>query len=142
MTSKNLERSCEDVGDPVLSYAEVKALCAGSDKSHIVTPGQNFPEKQTIQDKGATSLDHSTPGGDKSPIPAFIPQIGQRVVFHPNGSAVKLNGTVTSIEEETVTVQAGRMSIPIFKGTGRFVPERDPVSIAPAARKETIGFER
>ena len=30
MTSKSPVRSCEDVDEQVLSYAEVKALCAGN----------------------------------------------------------------------------------------------------------------
>ena len=32
MTSKSPVRSCEDVDEQVLSYAEVKALCAGDDR--------------------------------------------------------------------------------------------------------------
>ena len=32
MTSKSLVRSCEDVDEQVLTYAEVKALCAGDDR--------------------------------------------------------------------------------------------------------------
>jgi hypothetical protein len=32
MTSKNPVRSCEDVDESVLSYAEIKALAAGNPK--------------------------------------------------------------------------------------------------------------
>ena len=32
MTSKSPVRSCEDVDEQVLTYAEVKALCAGDDR--------------------------------------------------------------------------------------------------------------
>jgi hypothetical protein len=73
----------------------------------------------------------------------FVPQVDQRVVFHPDGDggAVKLSGKVLSIEENTITIQAGSKKIPIYKDKGRFELEREPVSIE-SARKETSGFER
>ena len=36
MTSKSPVRSCEDVDETALSYAEIKALCAGDERIRIV----------------------------------------------------------------------------------------------------------
>jgi hypothetical protein len=103
---------------------------------------EGFQQKQ--EDKNETSLNSSIFGESRSPIPVFIPQIGQRVVFHPNGSTVKLTGLVTSIEEETITVQAGTKSIPIYKDKGRFVPEENrslAVTVPTARESSGLGFE-
>jgi hypothetical protein len=104
---------------------------------------EDFQREQEKQDKNENLLNYSSSGEDRSLI--FIPQIGQRVVFHPNGSTVKLTGLVTSIEEETITVQAGTKSIPIYKDKGRFVPEENrslAVTDLPVRESSGLGFER
>jgi hypothetical protein len=116
-----------------------------------------------VEDENAPVLDGGAPEAVTAgePLPGreaekqkFQPEISQRVVFHPDGGTVKLTGKVVSIEEETVTVQAGSRIIPVYKNKGRFEPEREPVTVVPTRsitvsqnqgqpeQRETSGVER
>jgi hypothetical protein len=58
----------------------------------------------------------------KSGMIKIKPEVGQRVTFHAYNAEVKLTGEVVSIDDSkgTVTLRAGRLSIPAFTSKGYF----------------------
>jgi hypothetical protein len=99
-----------------------------------------FPEKKQ-EEQGKNEAPANSPEEKEGPSAVFIPEVGQRVVFHPDGGTVKLAGEVVSIEEKTVTIRAGTKKIPVYRDKGRFEPEGKVIAIN-SARKEGNGFER
>jgi N12 class adenine-specific DNA methylase/archaellum component FlaC len=92
----------------------------------------------------STKSDSINPGSDNQLL-SFIPQVGERVIFHPYGGTVQLTGRVFSIEEDTITVQAGTQRIPVYKDKGIFEPEQTRILVAtiPDSRANSgYGFER
>jgi hypothetical protein len=152
---KQLEAAKEELGRPFPQAEELKEKSVRLAELDILL---NMDSREPRQESEAASLEEDTSVLDGSGEPAavsdtecppereaerekFQPEIGQRVVFHPDGSTVKLTGKVVSIEEETVTVQAGSKIIPVYKDKGRFEPEEKLVTIAPL-EKGGYGFER
>jgi hypothetical protein len=54
------------------------------------------------------------------------PKIGQRVMFHPHNTKTKLTGKVVDMDDETVTLQSGRVIIPAIRNEGVFTAVREP----------------
>jgi uncharacterized protein (UPF0332 family) len=54
------------------------------------------------------------------PVKEIIPQVGQRVSFHPYEGETTLTGSVIATDECTVTLQCGNMAIPAIREKGSF----------------------
>jgi hypothetical protein len=88
-----------------------------------------------LKERGKKLAEHSLIATKNSPEKAKEQEsrpeieIGQRVVFYPYGGdeSLKLVGSVVSIEEKTITLQAGRKRIPVYRDKGVFEPVREPV---------------
>jgi hypothetical protein len=109
-----------------------------------VTEDIPVPESDCEQEVPAAAVQISEQKNAEREIsPEF--EIGQRVIFHPDGGDVKVSGWVLSIEEHTVTILAGAKKIPIYKDKGVFEPVRNPVTASiniNAAGRESDVFER
>jgi hypothetical protein len=148
---KQMEHAKEELGRPFQQAQELQEKTERLAELDILLSidGREPPleEGPPVLDGGgpAAVSDTECPPEREAEKEKFQPEIGQRVVFHPDGSTVKLTGKVVSIEEETVTVQAGSKIIPVYKDKGRFEPERDrplAATIPAAGENGGLGFER
>jgi hypothetical protein len=143
---KQLENAKEELGRPFPQAQELQEKSARlAELDILLSMDSRKPALEedipVLDGEPAAVSDTECPPEREAEKEKFQPEIGQRVVFHPDGSTVKLTGKVVSIEEETVTVQAGSKIIPVYKAKGRFEPEEKLVTIAPLA-KVGYGFER
>jgi N12 class adenine-specific DNA methylase len=156
---KQLENAKEELERPFSQAQELKEKSARLAELDILLSMDNREEPR--QENETTPVEGENSVGEEDNVPApggshepetlaapeqkFQPEIGQRVVFHPYGSTVKLTGTVFSIEEETITVDAGTKRIPVYKDKGVFEPEQSRILVGtiPDTRANSgYGFER
>jgi hypothetical protein len=72
--------------------------------------------------------DHLTALADHLPgLPGHNPtreieslEVGQRVIFRLDDGKTKLTGEVVDMDEESVTLRCGKMTVPVLKGRGTF----------------------
>jgi antirestriction protein ArdC len=57
---------------------------------------------------------------------SFEPEIGQRVTFQPHDGNTKLTGKVLEMDENSVTLQCGRVTIPTLREKGIFSEAAEP----------------
>jgi hypothetical protein len=81
-----------------------------------------------ISSSTVSRLDVSTemPSGETAKK-LFDPRPGQRVVFQPHEGTAQLTGNVVKTDENSVTIQCGRVTIPALREKGIFTeaPEQD-----------------
>jgi uncharacterized protein (UPF0332 family) len=57
---------------------------------------------------------------NEEPVKGIIPQVGQRVSFHPHEGEATLTGSVIATDESTVTLKCGNVKIPTIREKGSF----------------------
>jgi antirestriction protein ArdC len=80
------------------------------------TRNQERSESKTLSQESGV-------GADKKP---FEPEVGQRVTFQPNDGKSKLTGKVLEMDENSVTLQCGRTTIPALRDKGVFTEALEP----------------
>jgi antirestriction protein ArdC len=82
------------------------------------------------------SAEVSQEGGEKQK--PFEPEIGQRVTFQPHEGNATLTGKVVEMDENSVTLQCGRMTIPALREKGTFAeaPEADRAATKEYAKEQ------
>jgi antirestriction protein ArdC len=107
-------RDANKIADYVLAYERAQER-SEIDSEAITAPGANG--------EAARAVPIEAPASGKS----FDPQPGQRVVFQPHEGTARLTGEVVRTDENSVTLQCGRATIPALREKGTFteVPEPD-----------------
>jgi uncharacterized protein (UPF0332 family) len=78
-------------------------------------------KKMLSRERAANSIcEDQLPESNKEPVKEIIPQVGQRVSFHPNEGEATLTGSVIATDEGTVTLKCGNMKIPAIRDKGSF----------------------
>jgi hypothetical protein len=125
---KQLENAKEELGRPFPQAQELQEKSARlaelDSQLSLDSRGQSEQEESEQEKEPASELLEQEKDTDAEP---FHPQVGQRVVFHPQGSQINLTGKVTDVSDTTVTLLSGRAEIPVMRDQGTFseAPELD-----------------
>ena len=100
MTSKSPVRSCEDVDETALSYAEIKALCAGNplikekmeEEQHRASNHANIACKKAIETAIASHY-HDNRLDTQAAVQEVVKQFGYERMFYVLANTVQTQGT-------------------------------------------------
>jgi antirestriction protein ArdC len=98
------------------------------------TKNQERSESLSQSEQPRTEISQET-GEQQKP---FEPEIGQRVTFQPHDGKATLTGKVVEKDENTVTMQCGRMTVPALREKGSFVeaPEAEKTATKEYAKEQ------
>jgi hypothetical protein len=111
-------RDADKIANYVLAYEKDRARernGAESEIAKISVSGGEASRTGSQTDEGAEA--------DKEP---FEPRIGQRVTFQPHEGTARLTGEVMEADENSVILQCGRATIPVFREKGIFAEASVP----------------
>jgi antirestriction protein ArdC len=89
--------------------------------------GRTRNQEQSLSQGERPAEISQEPGGQQKP---FEPEIGQRVTFQPHDGKTKLTGKVLEMDENSVTLQCGRLTVPALREKGVFSEAAEPEKTA------------
>jgi hypothetical protein len=144
-----LEAAREELGSPFPQAQELEEKSARLAELDILLNMDNKNNGQPEQESESNQAEQKEPSEQEEesalelleqendanpPDPAFVPEVGQRVMFCPHEGQVKLTGEVIDVSDTTITLRSGRVTIPAIRDKGTFVE-------APALdRTETLEY--
>jgi antirestriction protein ArdC len=89
---------------------------------------KNQEQSESLSQEGRQQTETSQEPAERQK--PFEPEIGQRVTFQPHDGKATLTGKVIEKDENAITMQCGRMTVPALREKGTFVEAAEPEKIA------------